>query len=272
MILAPFFPYYGSCHSMAKLYPRPRHDRLIEPFAGSACYSLHHPERDVVLVERDPVIAELWRWLIRISPAEVLALPDLEPGQSTDDLEVCPAARSLIGLWCNPASGGGPSKASSTWGKYGGIGGRGGHRMPRLNSWEARVRHRIARQLPAIRHWTVVEGEAMATTNHPCTPVSAGIARQSPSGGATWFIDPPYEGRPGSHYRYGSKLIDYGELGAWCQSLPGQAMVREQLGADWLPFERLGTVNGQRGKSTEVAWFSDERDRPGFRQPELFSR
>lgn len=46
MTLHPFFPYYGSKWSLGPLYPAPRHDRIIEPFAGSACYSLHHPERD----------------------------------------------------------------------------------------------------------------------------------------------------------------------------------------------------------------------------------
>lgn len=60
-------------------------------------------------------------------------------------------------------------------------------------------------------------------------------------GDATWFIDPPYRGRPGSHYRYGSKLIDYTNLAAWCQMLPGQVIVCEQHGADWLPFERLSS-------------------------------
>jgi len=246
MILDPFFPYYGSCHSMARLYPRPRYGRLIEPFAGSACYSLHHPDRDVVLVERDPVIAELWRWLLRVTPAEVLALPDLEPGQSTDDLEVCSAAKSLIGFWLNAGTAA-PCKRFTSWAAM--------QEQQKTLYWSAKVRHRIARQLEAIRHWTVVEGDAMATTIY---------------GAATRFVDPPYFGRPGSHYRYGSRLIDYRELGAWCRLLPGQVMVREQLGATWLPFERLGVVNGQRGKSTEVAWFSDERDRPAWRQPELF--
>lgn len=255
MILAPFFPYYGSCHSMARLYPRPRFDRLIEPFAGSACYSLHHPERDVVLIERDPVVADLWRWLIRVSPEEALALPDLEPGQSTDDLEVCPAVRSLIGFWLQKAQSK-PSKRLSSWMER-------GPATSQLH-WGSRVRHRIAQQLPAIRHWTVVEGDALQLG------LDLDLSHRHGPDNATWFVDPPYQGRPGSHYRYGSKLIDYGELGAWCQSLPGQVMVREQFGATWLPFERLGIVNGQRGKSTEVAWFSDEQDRPGYRQPELF--
>ena len=225
--------------------PRPRFGRLYETFAGSACYALHHHRRDVVLIERDPVIAELWRYLIRVTPEEVLALPDLAPGQSTDDLEVCPAARSLIGLWSNQGTPGGRKRASS-WAK-----------SPERARffWGPRAHHRIARQLPAIRHWTVVEGEAMATTIH---------------GAATWFIDPPYQGRPGSHYRYGSKLIDYGELAEWVTVLPGQVIACEQLGADWLPFERLGRVNGQRGASTEVIWCSDRRDSPGWRQPGLF--
>lgn len=43
-----------------------------------------------------------------------------------------------------------------------------------------------------------------------------------------------------------------------------------ELGADWLPFERVGVMHGQRGKSTEVAWFSDQRDRPSYRQLGLF--
>jgi len=259
MTLAPFFPYYGSCWTMARLYPRPRHDRLIEPFAGSACYSLHHPERDVVLVERDPVIAELWRWLLRVTPAEVLALPDLEAGQSTDDLPLEWAARSLIGFWTNQGSAQ-PRMTATTWTK------EAMSENPAVNRgrtfWGRRARHRVARQLEAIRHWTVVEGDAMDQERFP--PAGACETR------CTWFVDPPYFGRPGSHYRFGSKLIDYRELGAWCQMLPGQVMVREQLGADWLPFEELGTVNGQRGKSTEVVWFSDEGDRPGWRQPELF--
>lgn len=247
--LRPFFPYYGSKWSLAGCYPRPRHGRVIEPFAGSACYSLHHHSRDVVLVERDPIIAELWRWLLRVTPEEVLALPDLEPGQSTDDLDVCPAARSLIGFWSNAGTAT-PMKSATTWAKAS----PGGstlywHSRPR------RIRLRIARQLPAIRHWTVVEGEAMATTIY---------------GAATWFIDPPYQGRPGRYYRYGSEGIDYAELGAWCQSLPGQVIACEQAGADWLPFEPVGVVNGQRGKSREVAWFSCQEDRPSYRQPALF--
>jgi hypothetical protein len=33
-MLRPFFPYYGSKWSLAKRYPAPRYDRIIEPFAA----------------------------------------------------------------------------------------------------------------------------------------------------------------------------------------------------------------------------------------------
>jgi hypothetical protein len=243
--LRPFFAYYGSKWSLARLYPAPRYGRIIEPFAGSACYSLHHAEREVVLVERDPVIAELWRYLLRVTEEEVLALPDLEPGQSTDDLGVCAAAKSLIGCWLDVSSSAARVKKAQNWMRNGGHG----------PFWSTKVRARVARQLEAIRHWTVVEGDGPAQTIY---------------GEATWFVDPPYQGRAGSHYRYGSKHIDYEQLGVWCRYLPGQVIVCEQAGATWLPFERLGVVNGQRGKSVEVAWFSDKRDSPAWRQPELF--
>jgi site-specific DNA-adenine methylase len=242
MTLRPFFPYYGSKWSLAKRYPAPRYDRIIEPFAGSACYSLHHHTRDVVLVERDPVIAELWRYLLRVTPEEILALPDLEPGQSTDDLDVEPAARSLIRHFLGSGKNHG-NKRRTNWWEGGGV------------TWGSRARARVAKQLEAIRHWTIVEGDGPAQTIH---------------GEATWHVDPPYAGRPGSHYRHGSKGIDYEQLGAWCRHLPGQVMVCEQLGADWLPFERLGRVNGQRGQSTEVVWYSDKRDSMAWRQPELW--
>ena len=48
-----FFAYYGSKYIRAPLYPRPRYDIIIEPFAGSACYATRrHNRRKVILVEK----------------------------------------------------------------------------------------------------------------------------------------------------------------------------------------------------------------------------
>lgn len=47
--LRPFFRYFGSKWLVGKHYPAPMHETIVEPFAGSACYSLHHFDRKVVL-------------------------------------------------------------------------------------------------------------------------------------------------------------------------------------------------------------------------------
>src|SRR3546814_17471923 len=84
--LLPPFPFYGSKYRSITRYPVPRFDRIIEPFAGSASYSIWHGARDVVLVEKDPIIAGLWRYLISVSPDEVRRLPLLpHAGDNVDE-------------------------------------------------------------------------------------------------------------------------------------------------------------------------------------------
>jgi site-specific DNA-adenine methylase len=51
MSLRPFFTYTGGKYRLAPRYPEPRHNLIIEPFAGSAGYSLRHPEREVLLID-----------------------------------------------------------------------------------------------------------------------------------------------------------------------------------------------------------------------------
>ena len=60
-MLRPFIRYYGGKWRAAPLYPAPMHSTIIEPFAGAAGYSMRYPDRDVILVERYPVIAVLRR-------------------------------------------------------------------------------------------------------------------------------------------------------------------------------------------------------------------
>ena len=75
--LKPFWRYYGGKYRAAPRYPTPRHDTIVEPFAGAAGYSLRHFERKIVLVEKYAVLAEMWRYLIGASSAEVLRIPTL---------------------------------------------------------------------------------------------------------------------------------------------------------------------------------------------------
>ena len=91
--LRPFFGFYGGkWRDALKHYPAPSHATIVEPFAGSAGYSVRYANRRVVLCELDPVIAGVWRYLIRVKPAEILAIPDLDPDGSIDDLKVCDEA------------------------------------------------------------------------------------------------------------------------------------------------------------------------------------
>jgi len=108
--------------------------------------------------------------------------------------------------------------------------------------WCCRTCNRIASQLHAIRHWTLIEGDY---TEAPGVP-------------ATWFVDPPYIDK-GKHYRLGSSTIDFDALGAWCRTRRGQVMVCENVGADWLPFRPFIDIKGSEAKhggkvSREAIW------------------
>lgn len=231
--LRPFFSYYGGkWRSAAKLYPKPIYGTVIEPFAGSAGYSLRYADREVILCDADPIIRGIWRYLIAAKESEILAIPDVDIGGTVDDLPVCQEARWLVGFWLSRATSS-PRKSPSKWMRQ---------KDERLFSmcWGDRVRTRIAAQITHIRHWRVIDGSYID---------SASVV----DGEATWFIDPPYQ-IAGSHYRYGSGKIDYSELACWCRSLNGQVVVCENEGANWLPFNRLAEVNGSSKRSVEAIW------------------
>jgi hypothetical protein len=236
--LRPFFCYYGGKWRAAPRYPAPEHDTIVEPFAGAAGYSTRYADRNVVLVDRDPIIAGLWAYLTKVSEAEILTLPADVPG-AVADLPVCQEARWLIGFWINKGSAA-PRNVPSTWM-------RGGTRPK--SYWGKEVRAIIASQVDKIRHWKVIEGSY----------------ERAPDLRATWFVDPPYE-KAGKHYRFGSKQLEYEGLAAWCVSRDGTTIVCENVGATWLPFEPFAKIAANRsvngGKfSDEAIWIQRRRDR-----------
>lgn len=236
--LRPFFSYFGAKWRLAPKYPAPRFDTIVEPFAGSAQYACLYPDRNVYLCDKDPIIAGLWRYLIRTPEREILEMPDIHAGQCVDDLRLpCQEAKWLVGFWLQGATAA-PANVPSTW-----MLGAARNRMEGA-FWGTRVRQMIASQLHAIRHWR-------------CANRSFD---EIPMADVTWFVDPPYQIQ-GKSYMCKSADIDFAYLGTWCQSLPGQVIVCENAGAAWLPFRDFATLSHARGKvkpSKEVVWLSDE--------------
>lgn len=89
MKLKPFFKFYGGKWRATNLYPEPRHNTLIEPFAGSAGYALNYAHLDVKLYDVDPIIVGIWDFLIHASMSDIMDLPDLEMGQDVQQLAAC---------------------------------------------------------------------------------------------------------------------------------------------------------------------------------------
>ncbi len=230
--MRPFFCYYGGKWRSAPHYPTPQHDVVVEPFAGAAGYATRHHERKIVLVEADPVLAALWRYLVAVKPSEVTRL---KVGiNHVDELGIVPVeAKYLVGFWMNKGAST-PSLRPSAWMRSG--------IRPR-SYWGDEVRSIIAGQVEKIRHWKVIDGDA--------TTVAPDIE-------ATWFIDPPYCSSAGRHYRVND--IDYMALSRWCRSRAGQVIVCEHAGATWLPFRPFRSTKASPGKqkksieSDEMVW------------------
>ena len=237
--LRPFFGFYGGkWRDAPKHYDPPRHGTVVEPFAGSAGYSVRFAASNVVLGEIDEVIYGVWHYLIHASAKEIRAIPDLEPGQTVADLVISQEARWLVGFWLNRGTAR-PRTGPSAWMR---------EAIRPGSFWGERVRETIASQLDQIRHWRI----------YNCSYEELGSHIR---GEATWFVDPPYQNQ-GKHYHHGADAIDFPLLSGWCRRLPGQVIVCENEGADWLPFRTLADVKTTRagGRSVEVMWTTDDSD------------
>lgn len=229
--IGPFWLYYGAKHAQGGAYPMPVQGiPIVEPFAGAAGYaSRYGAGREVILCDLDPVIAGIWRWLIQASPEEIRAIPDVPDGGNLRDIMPDGPARDLAGFWC---SGGAfaPITRPTAWGR---------------DSY-ARLRERVAQEVHHIRRWTVLEGSYESL----------------PDIEATWFVDPPYQGRAGAKYRRGSKEIDYASLGEWCRTRRGLTIVCDAVGADWLDWRASRPLTyaahpNRKPPPEDVIWCSD---------------
>jgi hypothetical protein len=252
--LDPFFSYYGAAFMKCRkgFYPAPRpNDLVVERFAGSAAYACTFAAgRSALIVDLDEHICGIWSYLIRVSEREIMSLPETFEG-SVRDLSIPQEARWLIGFWLGRAMSA-PTNKPVRWMRE----------MDRQRShqscfWGPRPKARIARQLPAIRKWRVVQGSYQSAVFDPRT--------------TTVFDDPPYRGTPekpltkapGRHYRKRPRTEDwYQELCMDQDSIAAagaRVIVCEHLGAVWRPdFHSCGSVKALEGtngkkRSHEVA-------------------
>lgn len=238
------FGYYGGKSKLAHLYPAPKYDVIIEPFAGGASYSLRYYERNVHLYDADPITADIWRFLLSPTALELCHkyIPKTAAaGDRITDLLIPEAADKYPGLLrlMQAEANCGTQGAKGIHNQVTSMAVKGWHRiLPKLDYW-----------LPKIRHWRFVELPYSLLAN--CE--------------ATWFIDPPYNNEAGRRYRtqigydHTHLGLDYAALGDWCRSRAGQVIVCENAGATWLPFQPLAERRGvmssyQKSRAMEVVY------------------
>ena len=221
--------YYGSKSKIVNKYAPPKCDKIIEPFAGTAQYSLKYFHKEVLLFEKYELIVNLWKWLQSCSKQDILKLPILKCGENVDDFNWdCDEAKHLVGFII---TGGAtqPKKTASKW-----------KTVIRPNTQPYKLKT-IANNLDKIRHWNIIHGDY----------------NEIPNETATWFIDPPYQ-FGGEYYKFGSKDINYCELSNWCTSRNGEIIVCENSKANWLPFKPLFEMRGVKFKTTECVFHQEK--------------
>jgi hypothetical protein len=229
------FSYYGGKSKLAHLFPAPKHDLVIEPFAGGASYAFRYWERQVVLNDLDPATAAIWRFLTSDTAADVverLVPATVDAGMRVSEILPTTAHRGLFGLL----------QAEANQGTQGTGAGRDKITERGAVIWNRALKRKLLEEvIPRVGHWET----------------SCVDYQELPNRRATWFIDPPYANVAGQRYR--TCVVDFPVLAQWCRKRIGQTIVCENEGADWLPFRVLADRRGfhtshQKSKAREVVW------------------
>lgn len=222
------FSYYGSKSKIVDYYPRPKHSKIIEPFAGSARYALKYFDRDILLMDKYEVVIKTWQWLQQCSEQDILNLPDLyklKKGFDLRELKLSEGETLFLGLNAAVASTAPRFKISMFAAEQGGM---------------KTYFKRVAKNIWKIKHWKIKLGCYTELENET----------------ATWFIDPPYQN--GGH-AYVKNKIDFIALAKWCRERNGQTIVCENTKADWLPFNPVTKFKGAaKARTTEAIWSNEK--------------
>lgn len=208
------FYYYGAKNQLAKYYPYPEHNLIIEPFAGSAAYSCFHllknKELKCLLIDKDEKVAECWNFLLNCSEKDIINYPTPKINEQTSDFLIMTCAVSNASSKCKSM------KFTERLAKVFNIQ---KNRILKLFNIRDRIQFKY--------------GEYFDIKNEI----------------ATWFIDPPYQiikenntiFQNGNGYskKCNSDNINYKNLGEFCLNRNGQIIVCEKSGANWLDFQNF---------------------------------
>lgn len=233
------FSYYGSKSKLIRYYPRPLYDKIIEPFAGSARYSLMYYQKEITLIDKSKIICDIWNYLKQCDKCDIEKLPILGRGEDLRKINyLTNIEKMLLGF----IIGQGVSRPANIVTP-----------LSRKELMRQQLRY-IANQLFKIKHWCIINDTYENVENKD----------------ATWFIDPPYQ-YGGHAYMESNKKINFDHLSEWCRSRNGQVIVCENTKADWLPFQPIKSIVGTIGlKTTEAIWTKESSKNAIYKQNNLF--
>jgi len=241
--MKPFFSYYGSKYRLCQqgFYPPPKSGNMvIEPFAGSATYSVYHEPERAMLIDKDPVIVSIWNYLISASEEQIQNLPILGDSHIIDFndalSELHQVEQDLIGFWLAKARQAPTKIMGDLFLKY--------HKETACLVWGESVKKRIISQLPKIRKWRAYQGDytILDSLLQDCRK-------------HTYFIDPPYSGSAGRKYTHNK--INYPKLKRWIKQNKCSQIIaceNQDLTYKWADFNQTAEVFNMRGKGKELAW------------------
>jgi site-specific DNA-adenine methylase len=219
------FSYFGSKSKLIEKYPKPTfYGAIVEPFAGSARYSLQYWDNDIYLYDINPTVINVWHYLQSASANDILGLPILKIGNHIDNFNLTQPEKDLIGFeLCRGKAV--PRKVVS-----------------KFSDW-SKARLRIAENIHKIKHWKI---ELLNYYDIPDIK-------------ATYFIDPPYilKKETGMNYPFGHKQMDYNKLANWCKTRKGQVIVCGGTNDFWLPFNDLKQVKNGKKQGVEKIYLTN---------------
>ena len=157
------FSYYGSKGKIVDYYPPPKYDKIVEPFAGAAKYSLKYFYKDITIIDKYDVIIKIWRWLQKANTNDIDRLP--HSLTRNDDLRninfLCEEEMLLMKFII--------AAGEAT-----------GRNIPSIRVDKEKINKsldNIKNNLFKIKHWNIVHDSYDNIKNQE----------------STWFIDPPYQ-------------------------------------------------------------------------------